>query len=400
MSHRPHRSHTIRSFKWMGTQMWVALTTTHNYSQLLYSQLLATIVLTTTHNYSQPLTTTHNYCTHNYCTHNYSQHNYSQPLHSQLLTTIVLTTTRNYSQLLYSQLSYSQLLTTIVLITIVLTTTHNYSQPLYSQLLATTHNYLQLHTTTRNFSQLLYSQLLTTTHNYSQPLHSQLLTTTHNYSQLLATTHNYSQLLYSQLLTTTALTTAHNYSQLLTTTHNYSRAMCVQPTRDIKRCATYISPKLHIIRHTKEPLNIRHFYGKWLNKIRHPMQLRHPVDSRPYYQKPSLCEWYTHVTCTPLSFATFAKYRMANTHRMLFFLSHFPQKWPVFSGYPQKWPIFSGYSWQRSQRTREYTWHLAKDFATSKYRVANTHRMPHLDESFSAQVTYIQWLFCGKWSAT
>jgi len=34
------------------------------------------------------------------------------------------------------------------------------------------------------------------------------------------------------------------------------------------------------------------------------------------------------------------------------------------------------------------------------YRVAKTHRIPYLYRSFSAQVTYIWWLFCGKWSAT
>jgi len=167
---------------------------------------------------------------------------------------------------------------------VVLTTTHNYCTHNYSQLLTTTvltttHNYSQLLTTTHNYCTHNYSQLLTTTHSYC----------THNYSQLLTTTHNYSQLLYSQRLTTT-----HNYSQLLTTTRNYSRDMCVQLTRDIKRCATYISPKLQIIFHkratkyrsllrkmtqkdkayhlscrsfsTKEPLNIGHFCGKWLIK--------------------------------------------------------------------------------------------------------------------------------------
>ena len=30
------------------------------------------------------------------------------------------------------------------------------------------------------------------------------------------------------------------------------------------------------------------------------------------------------------------------------------------------------------------------------YRVAKTHRIPYLYRSFSAKVTYIQWLFCGK----
>jgi len=34
------------------------------------------------------------------------------------------------------------------------------------------------------------------------------------------------------------------------------------------------------------------------------------------------------------------------------------------------------------------------------YRVAKTHRIPYLYTSFSAKVTYIQWLFYGKWSAT
>jgi len=34
------------------------------------------------------------------------------------------------------------------------------------------------------------------------------------------------------------------------------------------------------------------------------------------------------------------------------------------------------------------------------YRVAKTHRIPYLYRSFSAKVTYIQWLFRGKWSAT
>jgi len=32
----------------------------------------------------------------------------------------------------------------------------------------------------------------------------------------------------------------------------------------------------------------------------------------------------------------------------------------------------------------------------SFYRVAKTHRIPHLCRSFSAKVTYIEWLFCGK----
>jgi len=30
------------------------------------------------------------------------------------------------------------------------------------------------------------------------------------------------------------------------------------------------------------------------------------------------------------------------------------------------------------------------------YRVAKTHRIPYLYRSFSAKVTNIQWLFCGK----
>ena len=30
------------------------------------------------------------------------------------------------------------------------------------------------------------------------------------------------------------------------------------------------------------------------------------------------------------------------------------------------------------------------------YRVAKTHRIPYLYGSFSAKVTYISWLFCGK----
>jgi len=30
------------------------------------------------------------------------------------------------------------------------------------------------------------------------------------------------------------------------------------------------------------------------------------------------------------------------------------------------------------------------------YRVAKTHRIPYLYRSFSAKVTYISWLFCGK----
>ena len=36
----------------------------------------------------------------------------------------------------------------------------------------------------------------------------------------------------------------------------------------------------------------------------------------------------------------------------------------------------------------------------SFYRVAKTYRIPYLYRSFSAKVTYIWWLFCGKWSAT
>jgi len=36
----------------------------------------------------------------------------------------------------------------------------------------------------------------------------------------------------------------------------------------------------------------------------------------------------------------------------------------------------------------------------SWYRVAKTHRIPYLYRSFSAKEPYIQWLFCGKWSAT
>jgi len=34
------------------------------------------------------------------------------------------------------------------------------------------------------------------------------------------------------------------------------------------------------------------------------------------------------------------------------------------------------------------------------YRMLKTHRIPYLHRSFSAKVTYIQWLFCGKRSAT
>jgi len=34
------------------------------------------------------------------------------------------------------------------------------------------------------------------------------------------------------------------------------------------------------------------------------------------------------------------------------------------------------------------------------YRVSKTHRIPYLYRSISAKVTYIYWLFCGKWSAT
>jgi len=33
-------------------------------------------------------------------------------------------------------------------------------------------------------------------------------------------------------------------------------------------------------------------------------------------------------------------------------------------------------------------------------RVVKTHRIPYLYRSFSTKVTYIEWLFCGKWSAT
>ena len=33
------------------------------------------------------------------------------------------------------------------------------------------------------------------------------------------------------------------------------------------------------------------------------------------------------------------------------------------------------------------------------YWVAKTHRIPYLCRSFSAKVTYILWLFCGKRSA-
>ena len=36
---------------------------------------------------------------------------------------------------------------------------------------------------------------------------------------------------------------------------------------------------------------------------------------------------------------------------------------------------------------------------SESYRVAKTHRIPYLYRLFSAKVTYIQWLFCGKWSA-
>jgi len=30
------------------------------------------------------------------------------------------------------------------------------------------------------------------------------------------------------------------------------------------------------------------------------------------------------------------------------------------------------------------------------YRVAKTHRIPYLYRSFSAKMTNVQWLFCGK----
>ena len=97
----------------------------------------------------------------------------------------------------------------------------------------------------------------------------------------------------------------------------------------------------------KEPLILGLFFGKWPVKIRHPMTLRHPV--RMYMNVPWWCLKLQVIFCkratmwlkrvymsVPWLIRMYMnvpwRYRVAKTHRMPYFICHFPQKSPTSIG--------------------------------------------------------------------
>ena len=120
------------------------------------------------------------------------------------------------------------------------------------------------------------------------------------------------------------------------------------------------------------------------------------------------------------------RYRESICTGCLILIGHFPQKRPILSGsfaerdichlryresictvclilighFPQKRPIFSGSFAERdmfSKRDQDLVALLPSAISWEHlYRVANRHRTPYLDRSFSTKETYIWWLFCGK----